>query len=185
MKITSLLLITAALSLANARVFGGTLIFSGDTSGGNPFNRPTEAGDALSDIGTAVPYFAEAFTVGLNGNYSVSVQANNPASFDTFIHLYSGSFDPSSPLNNLVGANDDQLNGYPEYGSGFNSQPLIAGNSYILVIDGFGNLDSGPFSANISGPGSITPVPEPSSLALAALGLAGFWQLRRRNGNSQ
>ena len=87
MKNTSLLLIVTTLSLAGVSAFGGTLTFNGNTTGLSVFNRPTEPGDALSDIGTAVPYFAQQFTVGLGGSYNLTLQATVPGSYDTFLHL--------------------------------------------------------------------------------------------------
>jgi hypothetical protein len=177
MKILPLLLTT--LSLASATAFGNNYSFNGDTTGASPFNRPTEPGDALSDIGTAVPYYALNFSVNLSGSYNFSALPGDSSSFDSFIHVYSGSFNPSAPLNNFLAANDDAPGG-SAFGSALNGLSLIAGNNYTFVIDGFGNSDFGPFSANISGPGSVSPVPEPSALALIGIGSALAGLARRR-----
>ena len=109
MKILPLLLTT--LSLAGATAFGGNYPFNGNTTGASPFNRPTEPGDALSDIGTAAPYYALNFSVSLSGSYSFSALPSDTSSFDSFIHVYAGSFNPSAPLNNFYGANDDAPGG--------------------------------------------------------------------------
>ncbi len=166
------------MSLACLPVFGDTFNFSGDTTSLLTFNRPTEPGDDLSLFGTSVHYFVETFTVSLSGNYNFSVVATDPSNFDTFIQLYS-TFNPSLPLGNYIAGNDDNVNG-PEFGSALNGIPLIAGNTYTFVIDGFSNSDFGAFTASISGPGVISPVPEPSTLALATGGFLGLWLLRRR-----
>lgn len=178
MKIRSLSLMATTLALTCLPVLGDTLNFSGDTASQLTFNRPIEDGSLLSDVGTSVHYFVENFTVSLSGNYNFSAVATDPSSFDTFIHLYS-SFDFAQPLNNYLAGNDD-AGGNPDLGSALNSVPLVAGNNYFFVIDGFGNADTGPFTASISGPGSISPVPEPSTLALATFGAAGLWLIRRR-----
>ncbi|MDB6054984.1 MAG: motif putative anchor domain protein [Verrucomicrobiales bacterium] len=181
MKIKLLLLTGSLIALASAPVFGGTLSFSGTTTGGNLFNRPTEAADSLSDVGTAVPYLFQAFTVGTTGNYNFTTIAGAPASYDTFVHLYSGSFNAAFPLLNLVSANDDLVGGNSNAGSGFVNQPLTSGNPYVYVINGFGNSDFGSFSSSITGPGSIAAVPEPSTIAIAGLALGGFVLIRRRH----
>ncbi len=180
MKKTSLLLIATALSLAGASAFGGTYTFNGDTTGLSPFNRPTEPGDALSDIGTAVPYFAQSFTVGVSGSYNLILQAGDSGSYDTFLHLYAGAFNAGQPLNNFLAANDDAPGG-SAFGSTLSGISLTAGSTYTLVADGFGNSDFGAFTASISGPGSVAPVPEPSALALGGLGVAGLLAARRRS----
>ena len=183
MKNTSLLLIVTTLSLAGASAFGGTLTFNGNTTGLSPFNRPTEPGDALSDIGTAVPYFAQQFTVGLSGNYNLVLQAANPGAYDSFLHLYAGSFNAAAPLNNFLAANDDAPGG-SAFGSALTGVSLMAGGTYVFVTDGFANSDFGAFTASITGPGTVSVVPEPSAIVLAGLGLASLCAARRRN-NSQ
>lgn len=180
MKIKLFILAGSIISLAGAPLFGGTLSFSGNTAGGNLYNRPTESGDSLSDVGTAVPYVIQAFTVGLTGNYNFSTIANNPSVYDTFVHLYSGSFNPASPLSGLIVANDDMVNGNPNAGSGFTAQPLTSGGAYYYVVNGFGNSDAGSFTASITGPGSISAVPEPSTFALVGLAFGGLLVVRKR-----
>ena len=176
MKLTSLTLTLSLLTLAAVPALADTHAFSGNTTGLPTFNRTTEPGDALSSFGTEVSYYSLPFTVGLSGNYNLTLNATDPVSYDTFLHLYSGSFNPASPLDNFFAANDDAPGGNL-FGSALSGVSLVAGNSYYFVADGFGNSDNGAFNATISGPG-IVSVPEPSALDIA--GVAGLMLFRKR-----
>ena len=178
MKKTLLSLAVSALSLASLPVFGDTYQFSNDTTFLPLFNRPTADGSALSDVGTAVHYHVENFTVSQTGTYSLSAVAGDPGSFDTFIHLYS-LFNPALPLSGFIAGNDDAF-ANADLGSALNNITLTAGNNYAFVITGFGNSDFGGFTASIVGPGSIAPVPEPSFYALLGCGAAGLLIAGRR-----
>ena len=141
------------------------IAYSGDTTGAATFRRPVENLSALSDIGTAVHYDAYAFTAALDGVYSFTTTGL----FDTFALLYAAPFTPTAGLTGLLAANDD-LNGDAFNVSGL-SFALVAGQSYVYVVTGFDNDEFGAFSSTIKGP-DITPIPEPGSWALLALGLA-------------
>ena len=171
-------LILAAVALPLSAASAASLTLSGDTTGAPTFNRPTETG-ALSF--QTVPYQAYTFTVSQNGLYDFSLSAADPSTFDTFLHLYAGGFDPAAADLNFFRANDD----FNSSNSGLTGVSLSAANTYFLVADGFSGLDYGAYAASITGPGAISAsaVPEPSTLALGVtLGgvlLAG-WVGRRR-----
>jgi hypothetical protein len=149
--------------------------FTGDTTGGPTFNRPLASFLGLSALGQGVRYERLEFTVDVSGSYDfLSLAAGN---WDNFLFLYSPSFNPAAPLLNGVVGNDD----FPTIGrSGFNAVALNAGTSYVLVTTGFEAPNFGAFTNTITGPGIATPVPEPGSWALMALGLAGMGALLRR-----
>ncbi len=180
MKKPLILAFTTALTLVSLSTQAATLNFSGTTFG-TGFNRPTDIGDQLSAVGTSVPFFVETFTVSGAGLYNFGVVANDPSTFDTFAFLYLNVFNPSTPLVNYIAGNDDKFSN-PDLGSGFNSISLQDGGTYSFVVTGFGDTDYGAFSGSISGPGILTPVPEPSAIAIGVLGAAAL-ALRARKSN--
>ena len=169
----------------------GAVVVAGNTTGGATFNRPVANG-ALppvpppSGVGTAVRYQTTAFTVGTSGSYVFQMSAVSPVNWDTYLGLYSGSFNPALPFANALIYNDDN----PTIGlSGF-TIALTAGTSYFAVATGFANTDFGTYNLSITGPGTITiggggaGVPEPATWALLVGGfglVGGAMRVRRRN----
>ncbi len=171
-------LAAAALPLSAS---AGSLSLTGDTTGAPTFLRTTVTG-ALSAY--TVPYQAYVFTVSQDGLYDFTLSATDPSVFDTFLHLYSGSFDPAAADLNFLRANDDRTFNSPELGSALTGVSLASASTYYLVADGFLPSDYGAYTASVSGPGNISAsaVPEPSTLALGGV-LGGAFMLlilRRR-----
>ena len=145
-----------------------TISYLGDTTNAPTFNRPETEGfeggtnppTSLSSNGTAVPYYSQPFFVKTTGSYDVV----GSQAFLGIQFLYQNSFNPTTPLVNLLSGNDP----FPDEGtSGFSGLSLTANNQYFLVTTGFDNSNNsiGTFTNTITGPGNITLVPEPSSIA--------------------
>jgi len=148
----------------------------GDTTGGPTFNR-TLAGTpptALSATGTNVAYNTFLFSPAVSGSYTFSLTSTT-ANYDPFLALYASPFLPSSPLTNVLLANDD-FNGSATV-SGFTAN-LLAGTIYTAVITGFDNADIGTYTLTIA---NAAAVPEPATwgMMVAGFGMLGFG-LRRR-----
>jgi hypothetical protein len=159
--------VAGALVAQAASATAATVTYSGSlTAASQTFARPSNAGIGLPTmcmptVGSPniTNYNAQFFNVGTTGTYDMVNVSNtftttNPQ--DSYFALYQGSFDPASPLTNLVYANDDLS------ASIFRSEincTLTAGTNYILVTSTFDPGATGDFTNQISGPGAITLAP--------------------------
>ena len=98
------------------------------------------------------------FTVSNSGQYYIYMGA----SYDCFIALYQGTFDPANGLTNCIGANDDTLGTWmPEFPVGSLNRSAISyitlnsGTNYIVVSTAY-NTGRGNWKDSIYGPGIIT-----------------------------
>ena len=165
---------------------------------GTTYDRPDENGSSvpvvLSATATATYCKADTFTVPATGTYSVISTATNPVNWNNYTALYSGSFNPASPLTNVLLANDN-LSSIGT--SGFVGVTLTAGTTYLLVTGGAANSDYGDYTATVApvtvypallnyadattlgtGPTFNRPVPNGSNspTSLSASGTAVYYQ---------
>ncbi len=159
-----------------------------------------------ADSKVPMAYFTTTIHVDTTGTYQF-FSAHPDDDGDLFTLLYQTSFDANAPFANVLIANDDaykntagvlwdvdspnaQWGTGEAYGSGF-EYTLTANTDYVFVT----TLFSGTFfptgankidTLTISGPGeislgSVSAVPEPSTLALFSFGLAAAAVRRRKN----
>jgi subtilisin len=150
-----------------------TVTYSAALNNGGPtFNNPNEGTPptTLSTTGTAVYYHVQAFTVPVAGTYSlqqtVASYTNGTATDqDGYFSLYQNSFNPATPLANVLAANDDgQQQTLNRPGMTY---PLATGTTYYLVTSHFLNGFYGTFTNTISGPGLATLLTPPTATPTA------------------
>ena len=166
----------AALAATSGLAMANVVLFNGDTTSGPTYNRTLSGNPptGLSAVGTAVRY--EVIPVYVNFSGSVNFEITS-GSYDTFMTLYSGMFNPASALTNAQVADDDAgVGSLSLFTSG-----LLGGTQYFVVVSGFGNSDFGTYSLRMSSTSSnitIGLIPSPGSLAM--IGGAGLIAGRRR-----
>jgi hypothetical protein len=151
-------------SITLKRALFSSSVFSGSIATGDPvFIRPNgNSGNSATPptvlSSYSVLYKTTMFTVSNSGEYYIYMGA----SYDCFIALYQGTFNPANGLTNCIGANDDTLGTWmPEFPVGSLNRSAISyitlnsGTNYIVVSTAY-NTGTGNWKDSIYGPGIIT-----------------------------
>ena len=136
----ALMTLTGLTSAANAQ--STPITFNGDTRGEPTWNRLSQGPVLFFPSGTVVSFQAIQVTI-LN---TAIFDAQTSAGFDTFLHLYQGSFDPTDSLTNIISGDDD---GGAGLNSRISSAPTLG--EYTLVVSGFSDTDDGEFALFLNG----------------------------------
>ena len=166
-------------SIGIASAQAATFTYSGDTTGAPTWNRPDQGNPptTLSTLATATPYDVFSFTVDTSSSYIF----NSSSPYDNYGFLYQGSFNPATPLANVIIGNDDSA-GDLDYRFTTN---LTTGTNYFLVSTGFTNTDFGAFTTTIDGAGNVnttgsTSVPEPFTIVGTLVGGTAALRMKKK-----
>ncbi|MEO5735120.1 MAG: PEP-CTERM sorting domain-containing protein [Rubrivivax sp.] len=158
LAIAAITLMVGASAHADMYSASGTIALTDPT-----FNRPLTL-TSLSSVGTAVHYNQLVIGFATPGSYDFRMMATPAGSFDTFLALYSGLFNPAAPLTNLLALNDDFTNIASGSGFTFTLQP---NQFYSVISTAFSNTGTGSYLTTVT-----SAVPETATYGLMALGLA-------------
>jgi hypothetical protein len=174
MNIKMLKAALAGLVLSVSGFANAGLIYSDTNITGNFWARTLGTSTMISGLGP-VQFHAQEFFTDTSGLFDFS----SIQSYDGYLHLYELVFNPTSQSTNLLAANDDGVSGI---GSSDFSYVLISMRQYILITSSFSAGENGTFTntidiaqgrANVFA-GKVTDVPEPTTLAIFALGIMGL-----------
>ena len=152
--------------------------WTGNTFGGPTFNRPNlDANGATPSklSNTLATYDAHTFTATTSGPVTISSVCTAPIAWDNYLVVYTGAFDPTQPLTNILAAADggyNDLTASPVFVASQGEFPSIAtlkinvaaGQVYTIVTSGNFSTSSGAYA------GSVTSDPVPGAPVVTLTG---------------
>jgi len=171
-----LAVLVLALLMAGFSESYGQTTFNATISSNQQFYKPNQGsvvcGDgtygtftSVSAGSTLFSYATQAFTVSTAGNVTITINSAFP---DPMLYVYTGSFNPSSPLTNFKVGDDD---------SGPGTLSLISCSNYfnvgtyVIVVTAYNSgTTNGTANFTISSGGAITVLPTVSTSAATGIG---------------
>jgi hypothetical protein len=155
-RLTKTFKVNYEVTVPGAITYGGTLDLNGPA-----ITRPDD-GSSLTDEERTSPYSAYTFNIDSTDWYAVT----STQTFDGYLLLYQGSFDPSNPEENLIGENDDFPNAYSSVSQtgGSRVRAELEPGKYIAVTTAYSTPQEGDtleFSNSIA---RTDPPPPPFQL---------------------
>ncbi len=147
-------LLALLFSLSFFAAISQTTVTGSLTAASPVFNRPSSL-TTLSSVGTAVYYSVLRLQVAAPGSITIDCVSTflDGGVPDSYGLLYSGPFNPASPLTNLVGINDDK--GTSDYDFAI-TYSFPAAGTYFVVVTTYSNAITGGFTVTTTG--GVLPV---------------------------
>jgi hypothetical protein len=203
MKTGQSLALLVCLTAASTSPLAAQLVLHGTTEGASILTRPDTSGNQNYPVSAdyraaSSAYAVNPFYTDTDGHFHIASYASAlvgyQGSWNNFLILYQGSFDPAKPLQNAVFFNDDiHVNGIRAAGnpSTFSTTAFV---QYFAVTTGVSLSESGVYTLVLGGRGNTfagllpqtsTAVPEPAAWAMfvSGFGIIGR-KLRRKQRNS-
>jgi len=182
------LLIAAALAAVSATGWSAPVVYEGVLVPSVPVSGSVGGFSSFLNSGTGVDYWQFNGFAGTTVTFTVNRLNGN---LDPVLSFYRGTTTADTSLFNsgaswggltFIGSLDDE---HPPFvtpgpdGDPFGSFVLASAGAYTVVIGGGNSTDAGsyPYRLTVT---VAAPVPEPSVVAMFAVGLAGVGWLRRR-----
>jgi hypothetical protein len=210
LALSALTLVAAASMSYGDIVFGNGALTTSDPTFVNPGSSTAGTGRHYYDVFQLTVSATGSYVFELASRNTTGTPSN---ALDTYLRIYANAFNPAAPGTGIAGNDDftgtlsvlpgpftsagltNQATGFTgaQPSSRLGAVSLTAGTTYFMVVTSFRSTDfvgtgttaqpTGAYFFGISGPGVITVVPEPASVALLGIGAAalgyGAWRKRK------
>jgi hypothetical protein len=107
------------------------------------------AGEVLSGAGNAV--FYDVYQIHSVAGEVLTATATADPTFDSYLALYCGPFNPANPFTNALAGDDDDGPGFDAAFTPGDNITLLPNTTYYLVVTSFANGESGAYTLELGG----------------------------------